>query len=333
MKISYFFRKKSPIQHSIENIFDAVISNIENYETEKHEVPFHSHGFVDRLKIAFFAKNHQADINHITGDIHFIAPFLKKNKTILTVHDIRAAKYGNIFRRSLLRFFWFSIPLRTVKFITVISEFTKQELIKHFKIKPSKIFIINNCISDNYTFQKTKLLGKKPVILQIGTKENKNLQRVINAIQDIECKLVIIGQLTPKQSKILKEKNIDYQNFYNLTEQEMINKYTESDIVLFASIYEGFGMPIIEANAIGRPVITSNLEPMNSVAGNAALLVNPFSVDDIREGLDKLINDEGLRNELISNGLENVKQFRAKTIAQQYSKLYAKISESTQRKN
>ncbi len=325
MKISYFFRKKTPTFHSIENIFDAVINNIEDFETAKYEVPFHSKGFFNRLKIAFFAKNNQSDINHITGDIHFIAPFLKKNKTILTVHDIGSAKYGNIFKRSILRFFWFTIPLRTVKFITVISEFTKKELIKHFKINPAKIVVINNCISNKYTYHKSDLPNTKPIILQIGTKENKNLQRVINAIQNIDCKLVIIGKLTPKQSKLLLEKNIDYENFYNLTEDEMIQKYVECDIVLFASIYEGFGMPIIEANAIGRPVITSNLEPMNSVASNAALLVNPFSISEIQKGIEQILKDAELRNNLIKNGLENVKQYRAKTIAKQYAKLYKKL--------
>ncbi len=325
MKISYFFRKKSPVLHSIENIFDAVISNIEGFETQKHEVPYHSEGFFNRLKIALFAKNHQSDINHITGDIYFIAPFLRKNKTIITVHDIRSVRYGNILKRSLLRFFWFTIPLRTVKFITVISEFTKQELIKNFKINAHKIVVINNCISDNFTFKEKKLPNKKPVLLQIGTKENKNLQRVIDAIKDIDCKFIIIGKLTKQQIKLLSDKKIDYENFYNLTEKEMIDKYEESDIVLFASIYEGFGMPIIEANAIGRPVITSNLEPMKSVAADAALLVNPFEVEDIKQGISKLLNDSNLRNTIIKNGLENVKQFRAKTIATQYEKLYNRV--------
>lgn len=325
MKISYFFRKKSPVYHSIENIFDTVIDNIKEYDVVKNEMPFHSKGLLNRLKIALFARKNQADINHITGDIHFIAPFLRKNRTILTVHDIGSIKQKNIIKSFLLRFFWYTIPLRCVQHITVISEFTKRELIDNFKIKPYKITVVNNCISDEYQYAKKELPNVKPVILQIGTKENKNLHRVINAIQDIECKLIIIGQLSKNQTKLLKEKQIDYENFYNLSQKEMIAKYVECDIVMFASVYEGFGMPIIEANAIGRPVITSNLAPMKSVAADAAILVNPFSKSDIKSAVVKLLENDKLANDLVKRGLENVKQFRAKTITNEYLKIYNKI--------
>ncbi len=325
MKISYFFRKKSPVFHSIENIFDTVLDNVEKFETVKHEVPYHSTGFINRLRIALFARKNQSDINHITGDIHFIAPFLKKNKTILTIHDIRAALEGKIFKRVLLRFFWFTIPLRSVRCITVISEFTKQELIKHFKVKPSKIHVINNCISELFSYKEKHLPQSKPVILQIGTKENKNLHRVVNALQGLSCKLIIIGTLSKQQVKLLEDKQIDYENYYNLSGEDMIAKYTESDIVLFASIYEGFGMPIIEAHAIGRPVITSNLEPMKTVAADAALLVNPFNTSEIRKAVEKLLKDEDYCNLLVKKGLENVKLYRAKTIAAQYENVYSKV--------
>jgi glycosyltransferase involved in cell wall biosynthesis len=329
MRISYFFRKKSSVYHSIENLFHAIIDKVEGYETIKHEAIWESKGFFNRFKIGLKFRKQQADINHITGDIHFVALFLKKKKTILTIHDIGSAKYGSTIKRSLIKFFWFSLPLRRVKFVTVISEFTKQELLKNFKIKQNKVFVINNCISDDYKYFPKDSLSLKPVILQIGTKANKNLGRVINALEGVDCKLLIIGKLSDSQTALLKLKNIDYESFYNLSKEEVLKKYIESDILLFASTYEGFGMPIIEANAVGRPVITSSLEPMKSVAADSALLVNPFSEEEIKDAILKLLNDEKLRSELIEKGLENAKKYRAEYIAKQYMEVYDKIAKKS----
>ncbi|NJO89792.1 MAG: glycosyltransferase family 4 protein [Chloroflexia bacterium] len=185
--------------------------------------------------------------------------------------------------------------------------------------------VINNCISEDYKYYPKDKLAAKPVILQIGTKANKNLGRVINSLKDIECKLLIIGKLSDSQIALLKSKEIDYESFHNLSKEEMLKKYIQSDILLFASTYEGFGMPTIEANAVGRPVITSNLEPMKSVAAESALLVNPFSEEEIKEAVVKLLNDEQLRSALIEKGLVNAKKYRAEYIAKQYMEVYDKI--------
>jgi glycosyltransferase involved in cell wall biosynthesis len=88
------------------------------------------------------------------------------------------------------------------------------------------------------------------------------------------------------------------------------------------STYEGFGLPIIEAQAIGRPVITSNIPPMDEVAGDAALKVDPYDVSAIRTAILKLCADRVLQEELILQGLENVKQYRAPDIAEKYAQLY-----------
>ncbi len=326
MRISYFFRKKSSVYHSIENLFHAIIDKIEGHEIEKHEALWQSKGLINRIKIGIKFRNQQADINHITGDIHFVALFLEKKKTILTIHDIGSAKYGNIVKRAIIRFFWFSWPLRRVKYVTVISEFTKQELLKNFRIRPTKVFVINNCISDDYKYIPKDKLSEKPVILQIGTKANKNLGRVINTLKDIKCKLLIIGKLNDSQVTLLESKEIDYESFYNLSKEEMLKRYIESDILLFTSTYEGFGMPIIEANAVGRPVITSSLEPMKSVAADSSLLVNPFNEEEIKDAVLKLLNNKKLRNELVEKGLENAKKYRAEYIAKQYMEIYSKIA-------
>jgi glycosyltransferase involved in cell wall biosynthesis len=94
---------------------------------------------------------------------------------------------------------------------------------------------------------------------------------------------------------------------------------------MFASTYEGFGLPIIEANAVGRPVVTSHLWSMPEVAGKSALLVDPYDVASIRDGVLSIIEDAHLRSVLIKNGLENIKRFRLSLIAEQYSALYQEV--------
>ncbi|PZR04182.1 MAG: glycosyltransferase family 1 protein, partial [Flavobacterium psychrophilum] len=108
----------------------------------------------------------------------------------------------------------------------------------------------------------------------------------------------------------------------NLTDEEILDKYKSADIVSFVSTYEGFGMPIVEANAIGRVVITSRILSMPEVAGNAAHLVDPYDVQSIRDGIIKVITDAQYRNALIANGYLNRQRFSAETIALQYAAIY-----------
>ncbi len=119
----------------------------------------------------------------------------------------------------------------------------------------------------------------------------------------------------------MDEYKIEYEGFVNLSEEQLFEKYKDCDLLFFASTYEGFGMPIMEANIVGRPVITSNLYSMPEVAGNAALLVDPFN-DDIRNGILKIINEDSLRDDLITKGFKNADRFTLENIAEDYLQLY-----------
>ena len=138
--------------------------------------------------------------------------------------------------------------------------------------------------------------------------------------------MYITGQLTDHQADLLAKYNIDFRSFFNLPYSEVAVLYHQCSMVCFASLYEGFGMPIIEGQLVGKPVLTSNIDPMPWVAGSGgAHLINPYNVDEIRLGIQKLIEDTDYRNQLISSGLNNVQRFEPGKIAEMYQQVYRKV--------
>lgn len=322
MQITFFFRKKSPNYHSIEKLFSAIIDHLPKGVAFPYFAPKPSKGLTNRLMIGLQARKNQRDINHITGDIHFIALFLKRNKTILTIHDIGVIKNGNLAKRLVIKFFWFYLPCKLVKKITVISEFTRLELLEKVNISPDKIIVVPNCYPAIYNYQGKNFKNTQTTILQIGTKPNKNLERLILSLYGIDLKLIIVGNLSKAQLEILNQNQMEFENHYNINEQAMLELFQRCDILAYISTYEGFGMPVIEANAVGRPVLASNIEPVKSVTGNAALLVDPYNIDEIRRGIIRLIKDTEFCEELIKNGFENAKKYHPEKIAREYLAIY-----------
>lgn len=330
MKVTYYQRKPLGSQFSIERVFDTVRGELpKEVEYKVFVCPFQSKGVIRRVLnciAAFFA---QGDINHITGDVHYLALLLARNKTVLTIHDCRSLHRLKGLRRKILKLFWFDVPIKRSSIVTVISSFTKQELLEHVHCPEGKIIFVPDPVTKSYTFKPKKFNENNPVILQIGTGSNKNLERVAQACEGLDVTLDIVGHLTNEQKTLLEEKGIRYSNSYNLSDNAIKQKYGSCDIVAFASLYEGFGMPILESQATGRPVITSNFEPMKEVAGEGACLVNPFDINDIREGIKKIIKEAGYRQIVINEGLKNIERFQPSEVARQYTNLYKSILLST----
>jgi len=327
-KIVFFHRKPQTNNFSLEIAFQVLRNAMsKDIDCVVAESTFKSIGIVPRMYNIIEAAFCQGDINHITGDVHFLSYFLKRDRTLLTILDFVFMQNGSWLKKKIMLLLWGIIPEKRVKLISVISKSTKNEVLKYIKCNPDKIRVVYISISPKFTRNDKHFNNEKPKILQIGTAKNKNIERLACALKNIPCTLEIIGRLDNEQTAALESNDINFVNFFNLTEDEVIAKYIECDLLAFVSTYEGFGMPIIEANAIGRAVITSNLFSMPEIAGNAACLVDPFNVLEIRGGVLRVINDKSYRKKLIDNGFINVTRFNASVIAEQYKQLYHEISQ------
>ncbi len=327
MKVTFFQRKPMTDNFSLEKVFETVRQYLpKNIQSTIHIAPYKSKGILPRIYNLLEAPYYQGDVNHITGDIHYVGYFLHKKKTILTILDCGFLQQPmSKISRFIIRFFWYVIPVTRSQVITTISESTKQDIVKITHCRPEKVKVIPVGVSPLFKFSNKTFNTELPTILHIGTAYNKNLINLIKALHDIKCKLVIVGHLNQEQLDMLKQKKIDYANYFNLTDEAIVRMYESADIVSFISIFEGFGMPIIEANAIGRPVITSNLSPMKDAAGEAACLVNPHDQASIREGILRIINDAKYRTKLIHAGQENIKKYLPEKIAEDYAELYRSL--------
>jgi glycosyltransferase involved in cell wall biosynthesis len=329
MRVTHFERMPMPGSYSIERLFQQVrraLPGSFSVDVVPCETPYHSRWWL--LKGIARARAHTAQVNHIVGDVHYVALGLPGARTILTVHDLNHLQVLKGIRRVLFRWLYFSLPLRRCRIVTAISESTRERLVSQFPFVAEKLTVIPDCVPVGFTAKPKPFNRNCPRILQVGTAPHKNLMRVAKAVAGLPCVLHIVGRLSDAQHRLLENLNIHYENGADLPDDALVRAYAEADMVVFASLAEGFGLPIIEANAIGRPVVTSYLSPMKEVAGDAGCLVNPCDVTDIRDGIRRVIGDDEYRNALLERGYENAKRYRADVVASQYARLYEYLAGS-----
>jgi len=328
MKVVLIYRHQRPGTHSIEELFHTIAGELRKHvEVMEYEVGTRR----DTLKDAWRLRKMRADIYHVTGDVHYFALPLPHRKTVLTVHDINHyLSELSGFRRSVYKWLWLQWPIRAAHTVTTISANTQKNLVRHLDISGKHIEIIENCYSAFLKPVSRAFHPDCPVILQIGTAPHKNITRLAEALQGIRCQLVLIGQLNISLKRKLVECGVDYVNRFDLTHQDICQQYFNCDMVSFVSLREGFGVPIIEAQACGRPLITANLSPLREVAGDGACLVDPLDVAQIRAGILRIIADADYRDQLVERGLRNVVRYSPAMISGQYLDLYREVARDQQ---
>ncbi|MEO5714666.1 MAG: glycosyltransferase family 1 protein [Luteolibacter sp.] len=312
-------------QVSIERLFGEIRSQLTaECRVSEATSPFPSKGLLSRLRNLLHARRQRADVHHIVGDVHYLAFGLPPPRTVLTIHDCAALNRLTGWKREILRYFWFTGPMRRAAVVTTISETTKNELLKWMGPLAEKVVVVPNCVGSEFTASPKPWPENEPLCLQVGTGWNKNVERVAEALRDTGCRLEIVGRLTDSQRMAINATGVPWRELGRISDEELVAAYHRCDFLMFASLYEGFGLPILEAQATGRPVITSNLSSMPEVAGEGALLVDPMNPLSISNAVKSVISDATLRSRLIRDGFENVTLYRPESVARRYEAIYRK---------
>lgn len=289
-----------------------------------------------RLPLDLYAHNPRPDIFLSLG--HY-APRFTPIKNIVTITDLGFLTYPEqLTRKDLWQLkHWTDYSVRSAGHIIAISEYTKKDIIKFYHINPNKISIIYPGYDKdlfrplNNQKEIEKILLKynitKPYLLFIGAlKPNKNLERLITAFSRLEYKnfnLVIVGKkgwfyesIFETVSKLKLEDRIIFTGF--VPDIELPFLLNAARLFVFPSLYEGFGMPVIEAMACGTPVVTSNVASLPEVIGDAGVTVDPYRVEDITAGII-----DGLEKHIFysEKGLKRVKSFSWDQSAKQLIKI------------
>ncbi|MCB4792729.1 MAG: glycosyltransferase family 4 protein [Elusimicrobia bacterium] len=290
------------------------------------EAKFPIYSITEQLKLPGMIENSKVDIFH---EPHYNIPYFYSGKMVVSIHDLihilfpqflssRAAYY-------YAKFFLASACEKSQRIMT-ISENTKNDIIKHFRVEPSKIKVIY--IGINPVFKPSLELAKEvrekigKYILYVGAlRPHKNVHTLVEAFNrlkkknEISHKLVLVGN--GKKDYIVKiQKMIAAYSIENsvlmpevLNQEELRKYYCGADVFVFPSLYEGFGLPPLEAMASGCPVITSNSSSMPEVVGDAGIMTDAQDIDRLSNAIYKVISDEGLRKKMIEKGIARSKIF------------------------
>ncbi len=272
-------------------------------------------------------KRHKIDL-FFSPRHHLPLMLPKKIKSIVTIHDLIHIRYPEtmdkfrlIAERALMR-----PSLRKADKIIAVSRTTADDIRDCYDVEPDKIHIIHHGVPD--LIQGVSKNDRDPTkyFLFIGTLEpRKNLDRIITAFQHIsdlypEIHLVVVGEIGergPNYGFSKKVNTIENKIHFHgyVAADQLADIYKNALCLLYPSLYEGFGLPILEAMSMGTPVITSKESSMPEVAGEAALLVDPKNIDSISNAMNLIISNSERRNELIQKGYMRIKQFTWKRCA------------------
>lgn len=315
-------------------------------------LPFHHYkrylGLVySRLLVTATLARENLDVFHFpAGNI----PAKYTGKKVLTVHDLAVWKHPDLFARVERRQArsLSSSALKNVEKIIVVSEATAEDLKVIFKVGPQKIKVIYNGIDKRFFIapkssqikeKRLKYKIKKDYILYLGQLEpRKNLTRLIQGFSELKKRyleenfqLVIAG----KSGWLAKEiRHIATETKYS--EDIIFTGYIEPDdltsifggakLFVFPSIYEGFGLPVMEAMASQVPVVLSDTPALKEVAGIAAVFVNPYNISGLAEAMWRVLSNDSLRKALIEKGLKRAEEFSWKKCAQETLKVYEEVA-------
>jgi len=276
-------------------------------------------------------------------------PLYKKFKTVVTVHDLTPIVFPEAFPRGIkgeIKWQMQKFALKKADAVITDSKSSKKDIIKFIGARESKVKVVYLAVGEQFKkltddswkeeIRKKYNLPKKFVLYVGDVTWNKNLPRLIDAVKKLKIPLVMIG-------KSLTSDNYDKDNPWNadlnrinelakgdssiirlgfVSAEDLIAVYNLATVFVLPSLYEGFGLPILEAMACGCPVVTSTEGSLGEVAGNAACYVDAYDVESIASGIKEVFESENLQKQLRKKGFENVKKFSWEKTAAETIKAY-----------
>ena len=308
-----------------------------------HLLPYH----IYRLMWEVFPLDYRrlfSGKSDLTVFFNYLVPPRIKGKVITTVHDVTYLRYPETVKaRTLYSLRWrLRRSIERSDHILTVSEFTKRELQQLLNIPEEKISVIPNAAVFSENAADFGDVSKKygfdgPYILYVGTVEpRKNLVRLLHAFEQLKTErniphcLVLAGGNGWNNADIYQaakdSKYADQIHFTGyVTEEEKSGLYRHADVFVFPSLYEGFGIPPLEAMHWGCPVVTSNAASLPEVVGDAAELVDPFDETDIARGIWNILSDEAYASELVDRGKRQAEKFTWEDSAKKLTEICRKV--------
>jgi len=260
------------------------------------------------------------------------APLFYKKK-VVTIHDLGFLRYPQWCSKKFYYFYKFLIPRIAKNSLKIItdSKFSKKEILDIIGLNDSAIEVVYSGIAArflNLNEGKSKNSNDNYILAVSSLAPNKNFPRVIKAFSKLyleNMKLVITGVVNKNSAGgrllnlINNQKNVILTGYVN--DDELINLYRQAKLFVYPSLYEGFGLPPLEAMACGCPCVVSKVASLPEVCGDAALYCDPYSIDDIADKISQLLVDEKLKAKLIKRGLERAKKYSWEKTAKEILKI------------
>jgi glycosyltransferase involved in cell wall biosynthesis len=304
------------------------------------------YSLAEQFTVPMDLRRHKVDLLH---EPHYVLPPLVPCRAVVTIHDCIHLRFPQYLPHRLAhtyaRAFLWTATHQANRIITV-SEASKRDILQYFRIPPEKIEVIYNGIDERFWMppdademgrvSERYQLTSQFILYAGNIKPHKNLERLIEAFHQLrrsgfdELKLLIIGDEISKYATLRRavhryklHKHVRFFGF--VSDQTLAALYRLAAVFVFPSLYEGFGLPPLEAMASGTPVVTSNVSSLPEVVGDAALLIDPYSPEAIANGIRMVLTDPVLREDLRTRGLARAKEFSWARSVERVRAIYAEV--------
>lgn len=278
-------------------------------------------------------KDNRFDIFHPTYYNPYFLKYICKKPFILTIHDMAHEKFPQYFSSNTKVSKWKKLLAKKASHIITVSERTKQDLIELYGASSENITTIYHGFNLEEINDNNSVKLPEHYLLYVGDrKSHKNFNRFITAYSIInkiypELKLITTGNsFTKEEILVFKKLTIEKEIFnYSADDSQLKIIYKNAEMFIFPSLYEGFGLPVLEAMGAGCPNVLSNLGSLPEIARDAGEYFDPYSVESIVESIESVLTDENYKKILINNGYKRIKNFSWEKTAEQTVQIYMNI--------